>query len=988
MALAHPQAPTGTGARSVMTVLFGAGEPGPWHDMLVGVTAHASSDVLVGREADLAALRDALKRTRTAEPSTLLVGGEAGVGKTRLVEEFCRVATAEGARILTGQCLELGEEGLPFAPFAAALRRLLHTDGPAVLDGREQDFARLLPELGPPPPEAVGESRRGVLFELVAALFGRLAEQQPLVLVIEDLHWADRSTRDLIGFLVRSARLPQVLLLATYRTDELHRGHPLRPFLAELDRVRGVQRTEVERLDRDGTAEMLAHLLGAEPEPRTVDAVHERAQGNPFFIEQFAASADPTCSDIPHSLRDLLLTRVDQLPDLAQRVLRVAAVGGTKFGHELLSRVAGIDESDLESALRTVVAAQLIVFDADGGYEFRHALVREAVHDDLLPGEHARLHARYAETVEAEPQLVALGRAPAEIAHHWYAAHDHPKALISARRAAEAASLRYAYAEQARLLERVLELWEQVPDAAQLLGESHLDLLERTGLVSIEAGDHPRALKLTRAALADLDAEAEPLRAARLLVRRSKLLYNAGKSDGAAEAREAYRLLLTAPQSQERVMLIADAAYALGGVDDEEAGKVASEAMAAALEVGDVSAAVTAAITYGQVCGGRLSAREALPAMEQTAERARKTGDLPNLARALVNISDSLYELGRYEESAAAAAEGVPYADRVGVHRTTGVFLLANHAEALIALGRWDEADARCAQAARLDPPGTLALPWMRLRAMLRLARGHEGAEPLAHRAIDFLGRPFLHRENRLALLELRIQLARHTGDKATALATARLAVAEPSVADRPRYGWALLAAAAAVADESGDDELKVRIRELAASVPQRSPADRAHAAQVTATLTGSPEQWREAVQAWRADGQRYPLAVALLGLATAAAGSGDRTGAGEAVEEVAAITGALGARPLSEAADTLARRIGLRSAAQPAATGTETLTDREREVLRLVAEGRSNSGIAQQLYISPKTASVHVSRIIAKLAVANRGEAAAVAHRLGLLDG
>jgi DNA-binding CsgD family transcriptional regulator len=275
----------------------------------------------------------------------------------------------------------------------------------------------------------------------------------------------------------------------------------------------------------------------------------------------------------------------------------------------------------------------------------------------------------------------------------------------------------------------------------------------------------------------------------------------------------------------------------------------------------------------------------------------------------------------------------------------------------------------------------------MRLRAHLRLARGHEGAEPLAQRAIAFLGRPFLHRENRLSLLGLRIQLARHTGDPETALTTVRLAIDEPSMTERPRYGWPLLAAAAAVVAESADEELTARICRLAETMPQRTSADRAHAAQVTATLTGSPELWHEAVTAWRTDGQRYPLAVALLGLATAAAGAGDRTGAAAAVEEVAAVAGALGTRPLSEAADKLARRIGLRSAAQPTPTGTETLTDREREVLRLVAEGRSNSGIAQQLYISPKTASVHVSRIIAKLAVANRGEAAAVAHRLGLLD-
>ncbi|WP_307831536.1 ATP-binding protein [Nucisporomicrobium flavum] len=960
---------------------FGPGAGAGLHGMLDGVTAHASSDVLVGREADLAALRDALKRTRSAEPSAVLVGGEAGVGKTRLVEEFCRTALADGARVLTGQCLELGEEGLPFAPFAAALRELVHADGTSVLEGREHDFARLLPELGPA--EATVETRRGYLFELVAALFARVSERQPLVLVLEDLHWADRSTRDLIGFLVRSARLPHVLLLATYRTDELHRGHPLRPFLAELDRVRGVQRTELDRLERDGTAEMLTHLLGAEPEPAVVDTIHERAQGNPFFIEQFAAAGDPQCCDIPHSLRDLLLTRVDMLPEQAQRVLRVAAVGGTTFGHDLLSRVAGIDEAELESALRVVVAAQLIVVDADGGYEFRHALVREAVHDDLLPGEHARLHARYAQAVEAEPHLVAMGRAPAEIAHHWHAAHDYPRALTAARLAASAAAERYAYAEQSSLLQRVLELWEVVDDAAELLGAGHLDLLEESALAAIAAGDHQRALKLTKAALADLDPEAKPLRAARLLVRRAKLLYTAGTSDGAAESREAYRLLLAAPPSPERTVLMADVAYQFGGVDDDLAAQVATEVMAAAAETGDVATEVSATITYGRVCGGRISAEEALPSMQQAAARARETGDLPNLARALVNVSDSLFELGRYEESAAAAAEGVPYADRVGVSRTTGVFLLANHAEALMALGRWDEADARLEEAARLDPPGTLALPWLRLRAHLRLARGHEGAQPLVQRAVAYLGRPYLHREHRLSLLELRIREAQCSGDEAAATAAARLAIAEPTEPDRARYRWPLLAAAAAV--EAPD--VREGVARIAAIMPQRHPVDRAYAAQVRATLGDSPEPWREALAAWHTDGQRYPLAVAALGLATAEAAAGNRTAAAEAIEEATATAAALGATPLVTQADTLARRLGLRSATHPAPAGADILTDREREVLRLVAEGHSNSRIAEQLYISPKTASVHVSRIIAKLAVTSRGEAAAVAHRLGLLN-
>ncbi|GAB1690308.1 helix-turn-helix transcriptional regulator [Krasilnikovia sp. M28-CT-15] len=983
--------------------------------MLDFVAAHprtCSSKVMVGREADLAALRAALKAASNGEPSAVLLGGEAGIGKTRLVEEFCRAAEADGAQLLTGQCLELGEEGLPYAPFAAALRQLVHRDGPAVLDGREADFARLMPELGVP-----GADRRGHLFELVGTLFARLAEQRPLVLIIEDLHWADRSTRDLIAFLARSARLPRVLIIATYRTDELHRGHPLRPFLGELERVRGVHRLELDRLDRDGTARLLAELADAEPEPQTVDNIHTRAQGNPFFVEQLAANAAQGCSDIPDTLRDLLLARVDQLPEAAQQVLRIAAVGGTRFGHELLSRVVGGSEAELESALRAVVVAQLIVVDGAGGYEFRHALVREAVHDDLLPGEHARLHARYAQAVEAEPELVGLGRAPAEIAHHWHAAHDHPRALVTAKQAADEAGRRFAYAEQARLLDRVLELWEQVGDPAQLLGESHLDLLEEAALVAIEAGELMRALKLTRAALGDLDAAAEPVRAARLLVRRGKLLHIAGTSDGAAESREAYRLLRGAAPSEERAMLLADVANALAPVDNEEGGRIAREAMTAAGERGDIGAEVSATVTFGQLCAGSVSPEDGLATMRAAEKQARVAGHLPTLTRALVNISDTLFTLGRYEESAEAADEGVPYADRVGVGRTTGVFLLANHAEALLALGRWDEADARLAQSARLDPPGTLALPWLGLRARLRLARGHEGAEPLVTRAVGFLTRPFLHADNRLSLLNLRIEGALHAGDTAAALAAARAAMAEPAIVTRPRYSWPLLASAAtaveraaaagdsvdrgavrgaALKDAAGDgspagpadlNDLGERIRALAAATPQRQGADRAYAVQVAALLDGGQQRWTAAVEAWRADGRRHPLAVALLGLAGAAAGAGDRAVAADAVEEAVAVAAALGARPLCQDADTLARRIGVRSPGQPAPTGTDVLTSREREVLRLVAEGHSNGRIAERLYISPKTASVHVSRIIAKLDVANRVEAAAVAHRLGLLD-
>ncbi|WNM37450.1 AAA family ATPase [Micromonospora halotolerans] len=975
------------------------------------MTPRAASTVLVGRQSELTGLREALGRARAGDPATVLVGGEAGVGKTRLLEEFGAHATATGARLLIGQCLELGEAGLPFAPFAAALRDVLRHDGPAAFAGYEAEFARLLPELARVPAGAaapiglpVSDTPRGYLFDLVADLFRRLAEERPLVLLIEDLHWADRSTRDLIDFLVRAARSTRLLLVCTYRTDELHRGHPLRPFLAELDRARGVSRVEVGRLDRDGTAAVLADLLGVEPAPRAVDDVHGRTQGNPFFIEELAAAGDPVgCAVLPETLRDLLLARVDRLPEPAQRVLRIAAAGGTRFAHQLLAEVAGLPENELEDALRAAVAGQLVVADPDGDYEFRHALVREAVHDDLLPGEHARLHARYAAAIEAQPHLVAAGRAPAEIAHHWYAAHDHPRALIAAREAAGAAGDRYAYAEQSRLLERVLELWELVPDAADRLGMDHLRVLEETLAAATTAGDYSRALTLTRAALAEVDTAAEPLRAAHLLHRRGRLLALLGKSDGTAEVREAYRLAGGLADAPERVRLLADIAAHLVKIDPAQAASVADEAMAAAEAIGEDVALLPTRIAL--LCRTDKAPDLGLAELRRAEALARATGNAPALVSALVYLSDVLYELGRYAESEEAAAAGVSEARRVGISRSTGAYLLSNRAEALLALGRWDEADAACAEAARIDPPGVSGLHWLQLRAGLRLARAHPAADEVVGRALAFLARPYLWPNHRLPLHELRVEAALAADDKVAALAASRAALADERLVDLPREGWPVLSAVARAAALVGDAELAAEAAAVAAVLPARFPAEQAHAAQVTAILTGvtpatdggagtplAPAErpvgalpaWRAAVAEWRAVGQPYPLGRALLALAEAAAAAGERDEVAAAVREAADIATALGAAPLGEQAATLARRVGLRGAGRP---GPDLLTSREQEVLRLVAEGHSNSRIAERLFISPKTASVHVSRIIAKLDVTNRVEAAALAHRLGLLD-
>lgn len=978
------------------------------HGILDVVTARVTSQTFVGRETELVALRDALRRARTGTPTTVLIGGEAGVGKSRLIEEFGRSAVADGAQLLVGQCLELGEEGLPFAPFAAALREVLRRSGPAVLDGQEQEFARLLPELGRsagPAGSPLGadapNAHRGFLFDLVAELFARLSVDRPLVLVIEDLHWADRSTRDLIAFLVRAARPSRTLLVCTYRTDELHRGHPLRPFVAELDRVRGVERQELARLDRDGTAAILADLVGAEPPARAVDTIHERAQGNPFFVEELAAAGDPAgCATLPDTLRDLLLARVERLPEPAQRVLRIAAAGGTRIAHELLAEVAALPDGELEDALRSAVAVQLVVADPDGGYEFRHALVREAVHDELLPGEHGRLHARYAAAIEANPQLVAAGRAPAELAHHWYAAHDHPRALVAAMDAARAARTRYAYAEQSRLLERVLELWELVPDAAELLGMDHPAVVEEALMATATAGDYARALTLTRSALSEVDATTQPLRAARLLNRSGRLLRVLGKSDGLAQLREAYRLAAAGADDPRRVRLLAEVATQLARTDPAEGTRIAAEAMAAAQRLDTPEALIDAGLAVARTHGRGISADLGMAELRRVEELARAAGDAAGLVRTLVNISDSLFEQGRYAESAQTAADGMTEARRIGVSRSIGAFLVSNRAEALLALGRWDEADAICAEAARLDPIATLGLHWLEIRARLRLARGHDGADGLVGRALAFLNRPHLDPQQRLPLHDLRIEAALAGLDSAgsgtdagtdclaDAVGATRTALADADVVHHPRYGWPVVAVAARVAALTGDAALSAEVVVVADQLTAVFPAERAYAAQLAATLAGPDEavdRWRAAVEEWRCDGRPYPLARALVGLAESAAAAGDRPAVAAAVEEAGAIAARLGARPLAEQVATLARRVGVRAAGSPM-PGHDLLTTREREVLRLVADGCSNSQIAQQLFISPKTASVHVSRIIAKLDVSNRVEAAAVAHRLGLL--
>ena len=510
------------------------------------VTTNVVSPILVGRADQLATLDAALAEAGHGRPATVLIGGEAGIGKSRLVSEFAERARGAGARVLTGGCLELGADGLPFAPFTSVLRELvrdLGADGVAGLlpSGATRELARLLPEFGEPAgPDEAGQARAR-LFEQMLILLEQLAERGPVVLIVEDAHWADRSTRDLLSFLIRNQHaLDGVLIAVTYRSDELHRTHPLRPLLAELDRVDWVARIELGRLTRGDTDDLVARITGREPPEDVLAAVYRRTEGNPLFVEALIGDGENLGTGLPDSLRDLLVASVRRLPEPTQDVVRVASAGGERIGHALLAAVIGLDEPALASALRPAVAANVLLTDSDG-YLFRHSLIREAVHDELLPGERGQLHGRFAEAIGSDPGLVLPGRAAVEQAYHWYAAHDMAGALVSAWRAAAESAKALAYAEQLAMLSRVLELWDKVPDAAQQIAADHVAVLEAAVRVAELAGEYDRGVTFIQAALREVDMAAEPARAGLLHEARGHLKYLLGRTDYVADLREAVR---------------------------------------------------------------------------------------------------------------------------------------------------------------------------------------------------------------------------------------------------------------------------------------------------------------------------------------------------------------------------------------------------------------------------------------------------------------
>jgi DNA-binding CsgD family transcriptional regulator/tetratricopeptide (TPR) repeat protein len=970
------------------------------------VAARVSSPRLVGREQELDLLVAAFKAAATEErAATFLIGGEAGVGKTRLVAELATRVEESGGMVAIGSCIEMVDRALPFGPVVQALRDVHRHMDPAlhaaVVGDAEPALARLLPELD----QGGGDAADGgaALFEHLLGTLTRLGDQVPTLFVLEDLHWADHSTRDFLAFLARNLRDARILVVGTFRSDDLHRRHPLRGVLAELERSGAVTRLDIPRLDRDEVAELIAAIRGAPADATLVERTYERSDGNAFFAEELLAAEELCQRTLPDSLRDIVMARIDALPDAAARALRVVAVIGRSADHRLVTAVAELPDDELTEGLRQAIVHQVLVAEPDGlAYRFRHALVHEAVYEDLLPSERVHLHTRIAELLSKQPDWFD-GDAHAltsELACHWYSAHDQARALPASLDAARAAEQMYAYPEALAHAERALALWPQVPDASELTGMSHAALLRYAAAQADLAGILDRAIAFVREAIDEVDPERDPVEAGLAHERLGRYLWQTNRpaAEYLPENYEAVRRVPEQPASDERARVLATLGQQLMLAGRNlEAIETCWRAIAVAQEVGARVVEGHARNTLGSSLGaiGRFEAGRA--ELMHAREIALETSSWIDLARAATNYGANLQMSGRHEEAVEISLAGAEQARRHGLQRACAPFLRLNAAESLYELGRWDEAEEQLREAEVMDPEGP---PVDRLRTgqMWALLFASRGRYEDARAQLDVV-RSLRGSTSDVFALELdsiEASVRAWSGDRDGAI---ELALTEAR-SDQPRNACSdaglplLLDATTVAADTQVVSELAEAFERWNAigRWGGGQPGDYAPArAQLQAEQhRDDPDAWRAVADAWQS-GKRLPrVAYARYRQAAAFVAVGDRAAAEPVAQDAYSIATRVGFAWLSEQIAALARRsdLDLGEPLVPTSPAEQVgLTSREREVLQLLAEGRTNRQIGEELFISTKTASVHVSNILAKLQVANRGAAAAAAYRLGLVE-
>lgn len=979
------------------------------HDTMSSVPALRTTD-LIGRDAELEQLSAQLgirAPGSDAAARAMLVGGDAGVGKTRVLMALRDAALAAGWQVVAGHCLDLADSSLPYLPFSEVLGRVM-ADEPAVTARvleQHPTLARLQPGRRIRSSETASGDQaldRGNVYDAFADLLSALAEQAPVLVVVEDAHWADESTRDMLSFLF-SRPLPGVSLVVSYRADDLHRRHPLRRQVAEWMRLRGVDRLALEPLADDDVRELVRALRPGTLSEAEYASIVDRAEGNPFFVEELVGAAGS--GSVPGELADVLLVHLDRLDETTRQVVRIVSVAGRQVSHALLAAVSDLPTADLEAALRAAVEAHVLVASRGGTYAFRHALLGEAVYDDLLPGERVRLHADF---VSALGEGRAHGTA-AELAQHARRADDRPVAVRAAIEAGEEAMAVGGPAEAATHFLDALELVETARTPVDSV-DPHA-LARRCAEALVAAGRVPKAVKVLRARLATLPADVAPVDRGQLLTALASALMLTDTTESPDDAAaEAVALLREGPPNLLARALFVHA-EALGNWHADEARTAALEALELAERNNLTSLAVELHTTLAGLdpSGGE----DPGAGWRAAADRARRAGLIEPELRALYFLGRLHHDRGDLDAAVEVYGEVLDRSEVGGL--------------------AWSPypAEARLLMAVALTHRGRLSEAWR----MLDVSGQHP---PMVYEWLYFAQQVLIqfglrarpHSDNALD------RLREHWGsDGLTAITAGTAEILQASAAGDPEAALASYDDVVATVVPLWHEWFQARLRLatlvvgcFAGAAAHRSAderrSDRAHVERLVADggrvmdfyaryeANRGPEyrmwvarraaehlRWRwlaqvdppsgeELVAAWRAAedaavayGSVPELAQTRVRLSGVLRATGDAAGARVAGDLAREAAQAMRARPM------LDELTALGSAPAPAAAGDPVaLTPRESEILALVAEGRTNGEIGKQLFISTKTVSVHVSNILAKLDAASRTEAAAVARRRGLL--
>jgi DNA-binding CsgD family transcriptional regulator len=962
----------------------------------------ASSPNLVGRVSEMARLTAAYERARQSIPQTLVIQGDAGIGKSRLVAEFLTRVRGAGDVAVLGRCANV-EGGLPFGPIVDGFRHLIAQRGSQALPDEIGLLAPILPELEDAEQTRKRPTRTGLFHAMASVLTGVGC---PIAFVIEDAHWSDRSTRDAVGFLVQNLVSAPVMWIVTIRADEPDPAAGLLGWLGELKRSSSTTVLGLDPLDREGARLQIEEIMGSMPSPEVVETIYRRSQGNPFFVEELiAAGVDADVGSLP-SLADVFLGRVAAFDEEVRELLRAVAVSELGVTSDALAQALETDPHRVARALRRAVSAQLLVRERDDHYAFRHALLRELLYDELTSHERRRYHGAYAEALSTS----ARGRDAlilSQIAQHWWEAEEPSRAREAFITAAEAAEAALAHAEAMRHLVDAAELSEELG-----AGDPPVDLLyERAARSAASAGDWAVSVELLGTALERVDRSRCPERAAHLMGRLAWTRWTAFHDPARALLEDALQLIPAHPPTASRARLLRTYAYILenSGQVDRHLHELNAEAVDVARQSGDQLEEGLARVQAGTVLTPEMSPD--LGPVLDALMLIKQHGTPDDILDASVRIGDAMTYLGDFESLLVLMKDALALATDLQIHTSwPGLHLV--YSNALFYLGRWSEIE-ELENLFRGSGPVTTpqamthlsSCPaWLgqgrfdKVRDYLELlAVTVDESSPIdraqvAHMAALYylwtgdlkrasdevragIGmmekRSSLPNAQELFLVALQVEAARHLSGR--------------SRTDDTRFADLCIEGARRAARE-GQDRLSPIILEWSEAEYARAKGqnDLRLWSEVATGWQRLQIPWFEAWARWR-------QAEALL-----MAGA-PRAEAIEALSRARELASRLGAGPLLQEVEGLAQRARLVLPSQEEssdAKGPDSatspierfgLTARELEVLRLVTEGKTNPEIAEELFITRKTASAHVSHILAKLGVSRRGEAASIAHAMNL---